>query len=109
AIRKVIADETSTDATGHIQERAADAKGSYRIMSAVDLSSTFRKHEGTPAVFGSNAVIATTATRIRAAVALSGSSPDSEAPLAVLEQQLAAAQPLPPFYIMDRAGGWGKC
>ena len=25
------------------------------------------------------------------------------------QQQLAAQQPLPPYFIMDRAGGWGKC
>jgi hypothetical protein len=108
AIQKVIADETTTDAAGLIQERPADAKGTYRLMSAVDLTSTFRKHEGSPAVFGSNAVIATTASRIRAAVALSGSTPDSEAPIAVLEQQQAADQPLPPQLIMDQAGGLGK-
>jgi hypothetical protein len=108
AIRKVIADETTTDAAGLIQERPLDAKGSYRLMSAIDLASTFRKHEGTPAVFGTNAVIATTPTRIRAAVALTGSTPDSEAPIAVLEQQQAAQQPLPPHLIMDQAGGLGK-
>ncbi|HET6343271.1 MAG TPA: transposase [Myxococcota bacterium] len=35
AIGKIIADETSTDANGLVQERQADAKGSYRIASAV--------------------------------------------------------------------------
>jgi DDE family transposase/transposase-like protein DUF772 len=109
AISKVIADETSTDASGWVQERLAADKGSYRIMSAVDLESTFRKHEGSPAVFGTNAVIATTATRITAAVALSGSTPDSEAPCAVLQQLIGARQPLPPLLIMDQAAGHGKC
>jgi hypothetical protein len=77
-------------------------------MSAVDLEATFRKHEPDPAVLGGNAMIATTATRIRAAVVPTGSTPDQEAPLAVLRQQLAANQPLPPVLIMDQAGGMGK-
>ena len=108
AIPKVIADETTTDATGSVRERARDDKGHYRIMSAVDLEATFRKHEPDPAVLGSNAIIATTATRIRAGVIATGSSPDQDAPVAVLRQQLAANQPLPPALIMDQAGGMGK-
>jgi hypothetical protein len=108
AIHKVIADETTTDEGGVIQERPTDQKGSYRLMSALDLESTFRKHEGAPAVFGTNAVISTTATRIRACVALTGSTPDSEAPAAVIRHLQASEQPLPPHLIMDQAGGWGK-
>jgi DDE family transposase/transposase-like protein DUF772 len=108
SIRKVIADETTTDTTGFVQERPAEAKGSYRLMSALDLESTFRKHEGSPASFGTNAVLATTATRIRACVALTGSTPDSEAPAAVIRQLQASNQPLPPQLIMDQAAGWGK-
>jgi DDE family transposase len=77
-------------------------------MSACDLESTFRKHEGSPAVFGTNAVLATTATRLRACVAITGSTPDSEAPGAALRQQRAAAQGLPPILLMDQAGGHGK-
>ncbi|MFL5803642.1 MAG: hypothetical protein ACJ8CR_18110, partial [Roseiflexaceae bacterium] len=46
--------------------------------------------------------------RIRAAVALTGSTPDSEAPRAVLTQQQQANQGLPPHLVMDQAGGWGK-
>jgi hypothetical protein len=105
---KVIADETTTDADGGIHERPRTDKGHYRLMSAVDLEATFRKHEPDPAVLGSNAMIATTATRIRAAVIRTGSTPDQEAPLAVLEQQVAAEQPLPPALVMDQAGGMGK-
>jgi len=108
AIRKVIADETTTDAAGLVQERAADAKGSYRIASAVDLEATFRKHEPDPAVLGSNAVVSTTTTRIRAAVILTGSTPDSQAPSAVVRQLQAWDQPLPAVLIMDQAGGMGK-
>ena len=108
AIEKVIADETTTDASGMVAERALKDKGDYRLMSAVDRESTFRKHDGSEAVFGSNAVIATSATRIRACVALTGSTPDSEAPMAVLTQQFSARQPLPPLLIMDQAGGLGK-
>ncbi len=107
-IVKVIADETITDAHGAVHERPRTDRGQYRIMSAVDLEATFRKHEPDPAVLGSNAMIATTATRIRAAVSRTGSTPDQEAPVAVLEQQLAAKEPLPPALIMDQAGGMGK-
>jgi hypothetical protein len=91
-----------------VHERPADKKGTYRIMSAVDLDSTFRKHEGSPAVFGTNAVISTTASRIRAAVALTGSTPDSEAPNAVLRQEQAAGDALPAVLLMDQAAGHGK-
>ena len=108
AIPKIIADETVTDAAGIVRERPRDDKGQYRIMSAVDLEATFRKHEPDPAVLGSNAIVATTATRLRAAVIVTGSTPDQEAPVAVLRQQLAASQPLPPALIMDQAGGMGK-
>ena len=108
SIRKVIADETSTDADGMVQERAVDAKGTYRIASAVDLQATFRKHEGDVAVLGSNAVISTSVTRIRAALILTGSTPDSQAPVAVLRQLQGWGQPLPAVLIMDQAGGMGK-
>lgn len=108
AMRKVIADETSTDADGLVNELPASKKGTFRIMSAVDLQATFRKHEGSPAVLGTNAVISTTATRIRAAVALTGSTPDSEAPCAVLRQERAAGDTLPAVMLMDQAAGHGK-
>jgi hypothetical protein len=108
AIPKVIADETTTDGDGRVRERPRDDKGHYRIMSAVDLEATFRKHEPDPAVLGSNAMVATTATRIRAAVVATGSTPDQDAPVAVLQHQLGAQQPLPPALIMDQAGGMGK-
>ena len=108
AIPKVLADETTTDGAGIVRERPRDDKGHYRIMSAVDLEATFRKHEPDPAVLGSNAVVATTPTRVRAAVIATGSTPDQDAPVAVLRQQLAAHQPLPPALIMDQAGGMGK-
>lgn len=108
ALAKVMADEVTTDATGQVQERPARDRGEHRLASAVDLSATFRKHDDQPAVLGSNAVISTTASRIRACVALTGSIPDSEAPIVVLQQQRDAALPLPPHLIMDQAGGWGK-
>jgi hypothetical protein len=108
AIPKVIADETTTAADGSVCERPRGDKGRYRIMSAIDLEATFRKHEPDPAVLGSNAMLATTATRIRAGVIATGSTPDQDAPVAVLQQQLAAQHPLPPALIMDQAGGMGK-
>jgi hypothetical protein len=108
AIVKVIADETTSDASGRVSERPVDAKGSYRIGSALDLQATFRKHEPDPAVFGSNAVISITSTRIRAALILTGSTPDSQAPAAVVRQLQAWKVPLPAVLIMDQAGGMGK-
>jgi len=107
-LNKVLADEITTDAAGGVTERPAGQKGAYRLASAVDVEATFRKHAPDPAVFGYNAALATTKTRIRAAVILPGSTPDSAAPGALLEQQQAAGQPLPPQVIMDAAAGWGK-
>jgi hypothetical protein len=106
-LRKLIADETSTDATGRITELPSDDKATYRCQSALDLQASFRKHEGSPATFGVNAVISTTATRIRACVALTGSTPDCETPTAVVRQLQVAEVPLPPYLMMDQAGGRG--
>jgi len=108
ALAKVQADELLIDASGFVLERPPKERGEHRLASAVDIEATFRKHDGSQAVLGSNAVISTTASRICAAVALSGSTPDSEAPIAALQQQRDANQPLPPHLIMDQAGGWGK-
>ncbi len=106
-LTKVLADET-TWRDDQLVERPAGHKGSYRLGSAVDVEATFRKHEPDPAVFGSNAAISTTPTRIRSAIVLPGCMPDSEAPVAVLRQQQASGLPLPPLLLMDQAGGWGK-
>jgi hypothetical protein len=108
ALAKVLSDELTTDASGYRIERTTSTHGVRRLASAVDRQATFRKHEGHPAVLGTNAVISTTASRIRACVALTGCTPDSAAPVAVLAQQQAAGLPLPPQLIMDQAGGWGK-
>lgn len=108
ALGKVQADELTTDATGIVHERPATDRGERRLASAVDRDATFRKHDGSAAVLGTNAVISTTMTRIRACVALTGSTPDSAARVAVLMQQQDAHQPLPPQLIMDQAAGWGK-
>jgi hypothetical protein len=105
---KVLADETRTNATGQVEERPLDQKGSFRLGSPVDVEATYRKHEPDPAVLGYNAAIATTKTRIRAAVLLDGCAPDSQAPVALLEQQKQAGLPLPPALVMDQAGGHGK-
>jgi Transposase domain (DUF772)/Transposase DDE domain len=108
ALVKVQADELITDATGSVQERPATDRGEHRLASAVDREATFRKHDGSLAVLGTNAVISTTMTRIRACVALTGSTPDSDAPVAALQQHHDAGLPLPAHLIMDQAGGWGK-
>ncbi|MBX0331362.1 transposase [Oscillochloris sp. ZM17-4] len=103
-----LTDNLMRDASDQWVERPPKQRGQHRIASAVDREATFRKHTGQPAVLGTNAVISTTATRIRACVALTGSVPDGEAPTAVLQQQRDADQPLPPYLVIDRAGGWGK-
>lgn len=108
ALAKVQADELTSDASGYLTERPAAQRGERRLASAVDREATFRKHDGQAAVLGTNAVISTTATRIRAAVALTGSTPDSDAPIAALQQQHAAGLPLPAHLVMDQAAGWGK-
>jgi hypothetical protein len=108
AIAKVIADELTCDDHRQWHERPAAQRGEHRLASAVDREATFRKHDGSPAVLGTNAVISTTTTRIRACVALSGSQPDSLAPGTVLTQQRAADRPFPAYLVMDQAGGWGK-
>jgi len=56
ALAKVQADELISAATGFVTERAAKACGAHRLASAVDREATFRKHDGSPAVLGSNAV-----------------------------------------------------
>lgn len=108
ALAKVQADDLTRDASGYLTERPTDDRGIQRLASAVDGEATFRKHAGQPAVLGWNAVVSTTATRIRAVVALTGATSDSDAPIAALEQQIAADQPLPPELVMDQTGGFGK-
>jgi transposase-like protein DUF772 len=66
ALAKVQVDELISDGTGFVTERPAKQRGARRLASAVDLEATFRKHEGSPAVLGTNAVISTTATRTAA-------------------------------------------
>ncbi|MFQ3662441.1 hypothetical protein [Roseiflexus sp.] len=106
ALEKVIADAVQLDGTGYPTERTAN--GPYRIASATDLDATFRHHDD-DLTLGDNVAIATTGTRISAAVVLTGAVPDSAAPEALLRQQQAAGRPLPAHVIMDRAAGWGKC
>lgn len=106
ALEKVIADEVQFDGTGYPTERTA--KGHYRIASATDLDATFRHHDN-DLTLGYNVAIATTGTRLTAAVVLTGAVPDSEGPEALLRQQLAAGRILPHYVIMDQAAGWGKC
>jgi hypothetical protein len=108
AIAKGQADELSIDASGLAHERPASERGERRLASAVDREATFRKHDGSVAVLGTNAVIRITASRICAAVALTGSTSDSAAPLAVLQHHQEAHRPLPAHLILDQAAGWGK-
>ena len=108
ALVKVIADDVKFDGSGYPTERPKDEKGHYRIGSATDLDATFRQHDD-DLTLGYNVAIATTGTRIVAAVVRTGATPDSEAPATLLRQQIAAGQVLPAHVIMDRAAGWGKC
>ena len=108
ALVKVIADDVTFDGSGYPTERPKDEKGHDRIGSATDLDATFRQHDD-DLTLGYNVAIATTGTRIVAAVVRTGATPDSEAPATLLRQQIAAGQVLPAHVIMDRAAGWGKC
>ncbi len=108
ALAKVQADDLHTDATGFVTERPSGDRGAQRLASAVDREATFRNHGDGDSVLGWNAVISTTATRIRAVVALTGATSASDAPVAALQQQIAADQPLPAELVMDQAGGFGK-
>jgi hypothetical protein len=108
ALAKVQRDELTTDAAGVVTELTTKPRGAHRLGSAVDLDATFRKHEGSPAVLGYNAVISTTATRVTVAVALTGSMPEGTVPAEVIRQLQAAGQPLPATLVMDAGGGWGK-
>lgn len=67
---------TSASPSSHTRvERPKHQRGMHRIASAVDYEATFRMHEGQSAVLGTNAV---------------------------LQQQIAAAQPVPPTLVMGR-------
>lgn len=105
ALAKVQADELVIDGSGYPSERTQ--KGSFRIASATDLDATFRNHDD-DLTLGYNVALATTGTRISAVVVLTGATSDSEAPEALLGQQLQAGRGLPPYVIMDQAAGWGK-
>ncbi|NJN18881.1 MAG: hypothetical protein HC822_22790 [Oscillochloris sp.] len=107
-LAKVQADDLTTDATGFVTELPTNQRGSQRLASAVDREATFRNHGDGSSVLGWNAVISTTATRMRACVALTGATSDSDAPIAAIQQQQAANQPLPAHMVMDQAGGYGK-
>jgi hypothetical protein len=108
-IERVIAAETTTDAAGQVIEKATKREDdTYRLVSATDPEATFRKHTGHPAILGYNATISVTATRIRAVIAPTGSTPDSVMPERILQQQQAHEQPLPAYLVMDKAGGQPK-
>jgi hypothetical protein len=112
-IRRVIAAETTTDAAGQVIEKekkkgTKGAEDTYRIVSATDPEATFRQHTGHPAILGYNATISVTATRIRAVIAPTGSTPDSDTPERILKQQQDHDQPLPEQLVMDKAGGQPK-
>jgi hypothetical protein len=106
ALAKVLADEVQFDSSGYPGERSE--KGKYRIISATDLDATFRKHDD-DLTLGYNVALATSASRIRGVVVATGATPDAEAPLLLLRQHPAAGRALPPYFVMDRAGGRGKC
>jgi hypothetical protein len=78
ALAKVQADELQTDATGGVSERPTGDRGAQRLASAVDREATFRNHGDEDSVLGWNTVVSTTATRIRAVVALTGATSDRD-------------------------------
>lgn len=107
-LHHILTSECQQDATGHWSARPHDQKGAFRPGSPTDREATFRDHGRTPPVLGYNAAIATTHTRIRSAVVVTGCTPDSDTLLPLLQQQQARGDPLPPHVIGDQAFGWGK-
>ena len=104
----ILTSEFQVDAAGNWTERAAGTKGTFRPASAHDQEATFRDHGRTPPVLGYNAALSATATRIRSAIAVTGSTPDSATLVPLLAQQQARGDPLPAHLVMDQAGGHGK-
>ena len=100
--------EFRQDADGTWSARPQGQKGTFRPASAHDLEATFRDHGRTPPVLGYNAALSATATRIRSAIAVTGSTPDSATLVPLLAQQQARGDPLPAHLVMDQAGGHGK-
>lgn len=91
-------------AAGYPSKRTA--QGVYRIISATDIEASFRQHDD-DLTLGYNVALATTATRICAVVVATSATPDSEATILLTCQHQAASLPLPPYYMRERAGGWG--
>jgi hypothetical protein len=104
----VLTSEFRQDASGTWSARPHGQKGAFRPASAHDLDATFRDHGRTPPTLGYNAAISTTPTRIRSAVAVTGSTPDSATLIPLLAQHQQRGDPLPAHLIMDQAAGHGK-
>lgn len=106
-IRKVIADEVTIADDGTVTRRKQ--KGTFRLSSAVDVDATFRKHGKDPAIFGYNAGILCSSTRIYSASVLTGSARDEDILAPLLTQMEAANRPFPRYVVGDMAFGVGGC
>jgi hypothetical protein len=110
---KIIADEVqfSANETGQITqvtERAADAKGSYRLGSATDPDATYRVHGDNKKDFGYNVNLAVTDNFVREIQADTGAQPDPVAIPDLLQAQREHHDLVPDKFIYDAAAGSGK-
>ena len=110
---KIIADEVQliADETGQITqvtERAADAKGSYRLGSATDPDATYRVHGDDKKDFGYNVNLAVTDNFVREIQADTGAQPDPVAIPDLLQAQREHHDLVPDKFIYDAAAGSGK-
>lgn len=109
---KILADEfaLTRDAQGAVTAAAElpkAQKGSYRLGSATDPDATYRVHDD-QIDFGYNVNVAATPDFIREIHVDTGAQPDPVAIPAVLQEQKAHHDVVPPKFIYDAAAGAGK-
>jgi len=114
-LNKIITDETTVtpnnpadpdDVT--IIERKHGDKGSYRVASATDLDSTFRKHDDLQAIVGYNPTALGSRIFIRETQVDTGAQPDNVALPEVLQSQYDHHGFFPDFVAGDMKYGYGK-
>jgi len=116
ALDKVITDEITVTATNPddpdevtIIEHKHGKKGSYRLGSATDLDSTYRKnHNDTQAILGYNATALTTSVFVREPHVATGAEPDNPGLPVVLQSQFEHHGFFPPYVAGDMIYGHGK-
>lgn len=114
-LNKIITDETTVtfnnpadpdDVT--IIERKHGDKGSYRVGSATDLDSTYRKHDQKEVILGYNPTALSTKVFIRETQVDTGAQQDNVALPEVLQSQFDHHGFFPDFVAGDMKYGYGK-